>query len=240
MMKKISLTTWIILALIAITIVLFIVNMYQAAKLGTQENFIGAMNDTLKVVRDKDSGQIATIQAFQIYKADDLLKLQSKDSSIINLQKALSENKSMVKNGGTVTVIKTEGQFNQTVPSQHDTVYVPQTNTFEKVYTGNFNLNEWAKGTIIARPDSVSINMTIKDAYDVIVGYDKNVPTVKVKNYNPYITITELRSVNIMTPKPKKLGLGFTVGYGATINSGIVKTGISGSVGITYNLIPIR
>jgi hypothetical protein len=81
---------------------------------------------------------------------------------------------------------------------------------------------------------NLSLDLKLPVSLDVFTGWDRKLKSYKavVTSDNPHFIVSEIRSLKVEVPKPKKLGIGFQIGYGVT------KQGLSPviSVGLNYNL----
>lgn len=245
MLKKISLTTWIILVLIAIIIVCCIRMSFLSNKADTANNFIQAMNDTIKRTIDKNGAQEATITAFKADKASLLSEIQTKDSSLLSLQQTVSYYKNLMQSGSSAThatLITDINNTSKTTVVAKDTIegLLDNSKIIYPEYRSSINMGGWIVGNSIANKDSTKLDLQVKDILDLVVGYDKGKPTAILKTQNPYTTTVELRSMIISPPPYKRLGIGLHLGYGGVAVDGQIKLGFLGSVGINYTLIPIK
>lgn len=244
-MKKISTTTWVIVVLLAIIFVLGLVTCNQSKKIDEKANFIDAMNDTLKIVRNKDSSTTASITAFRTDNYKQFLALQSKDATILRLQQVLKDNAAVVKNGGSVTTVGTSTGIHTHNPNEgityRDTVVKDSLIYIYPEYFSRIkNLGNWFTGDITANRAGITLNLEGKDSFDIVVGFEKNKPIVKLTSHNPYVTVTELRSIHITQPKPKRLGVSLNAGYGVIFTDNKIKLGPYVGAGLSYNLFFIK
>lgn len=241
--KNINITGLIVafLAIIALLILLY-KNKKLRDEVKEKNNIVTALNDTLKITRNKDSSTTATITSFQISRAEDLLKLKTSDSTVVRLQHLLAEEKKSIGSRGIAAVFTNTASINTTMPSivtSKDTVVKDSVRYLYPTYTGNIDW-EFVNAVVTANRDSINLKLKVVDKVDLTIGYDKDKPIIKLKNYNPDVITTELRSVIFSKPPQKRIGLGGTIGYGATFIDKQVRTGISGSIGLTYTIIPIK
>lgn len=190
-------------------------------------NLIQAYQDTLQIIRNVDSSIIARIQSFET-DSKTLKKLNSQDSAIKALQKIV-DNKTTsaaVFKSNTKTKIITETQ-------------VVYKDSFPE-YSSNINMNGWITGKIIANKDSFITNLLVKNDYSVLLKKEKNKNYLEITSLNPYSDIKDARSYIQIKEKPKRIGLGVHIGYGAFIQNEVIKTTPFVGIGLNYNLINIK
>lgn len=183
--------------------------------------------------RNSDSLHVAKIEVLTSENNKQFLKMKSNDSTILKLQEVVKDYKNKLQKPGTsATIISNTTTIDDTVP----TTIVPNTTPVEKE---NFPSYESTKNTkwldlyILARHDSTSYKLKIRNEYSVVLGYDKKKPFAEVTNYNPFTETTDMRTYSVFVPKPKRISLAAHVGYGI-IGAGF---GPSITVGISYDLI---
>ena len=84
----------------------------------------------------------------------------------------------------------------------------------------------------------LGVNLRVNASVDVWTGIDKSTKQYKavITSDNPYLKITDIKSMKFDLPKPKKFGLGVFAGYGITV-AGEVRAAPMIGVGLNYNLI---
>ena len=72
---------------------------------------------------------------------------------------------------------------------------------------------------------------------DIYGGVNKNgIAKLSVTTDNPYIKISEIKSVKIEVAKPSRIGIGVTAGYGAMYSKKQIHFGPGVIVGIQFKL----
>ena len=183
--------------------------------------------------RNSDSLHVARIAVIEAEKNKSFLKIKSQDSMILFLQSEVKRVNKKLKEGSSVTVV----QSNTNV---HDSS--PTTVTPSIIYKDKFPVYKTSKNTlwsdiaITANNDSIHYDLTIRNKYSVVIGYEKNVPYAEVTNFNPYSETKDMRTYSVMMPAKKRIGVGFHAGYG------ISATGLSPYIGVgfSYNLFYIK
>lgn len=239
---KFKLALGIVLVLLLGALIIFVQDTRKENKELT--NNMEALSDTLKVVRNKDSSQTATITAFETKSKEDFLKIKSKDEDIVKLQELVKDYKSKLKAGSSATRFTTETNIDEKFPTvivRIDTVFNDTDYLTYPEYKSYINLGGWITGSSLANQDSTYLSLLIKNDYSLVVGeegglFKKRKPFAEVTSLNPYSEIKTLRTYKVSVPKPKRIGIGLHVGYGLTLNQNPTLSPLIG-VGINYNLI---
>lgn len=246
-MKNTSKQGWRFALMISVVLaVLFLIynNIHLREKLEESNNNIEALTDTLSVTRNKDSSQTARIMAFETQSAKDFLKIQSQEADIIRLQNLIRNNKSMMKPGASATVLSTETNVNTKTPTivySRDTIYQDNLVYLYPEYKSEINLSNWITGTSISNKDTTTLNLKVRNDYDVVIGDDRDhifqkyKPYAEVTSHNPYTDIKTVRTHRVSVPAPKMMGVGVHIGYGMTLQQRPVWTPVI-SVGVNFNL----
>lgn len=235
-----------LLSLILLTVLVINHNGIIKHKLEEKESLINSLQDTLKVVRNKDSSLTATISTLETENASQFLKLVSRDLDVLQLQELVKKYKSKLKEpGSSATKLITDTKVDTKSPTEvviRDTVRGNDSMIYlYPTYKTAFNLGEWVTGYVKADRDTTEVDILIKNDYDVVIGtegkwFKRKKSFVEVISHNPYSDVKTLRTYRVSQPKPKKYGLGIQAGYGVTLNSNSILTPYVG-VGISYNLI---
>lgn len=122
-----------------------------------------------------------------------------------------------------------------------DTVKIPvvekqivtiDTTDYLKIPYGFTQEDGWYKiGGLITRT-SVDLSLSVYSEGYISIGKEKNSYVVQYRNNNPYISTESVKSV-VFKPKPRKLGLGLSVGYGATASGLTPYVGL----GVNYSIV---
>lgn len=222
---------WLIIVVLMVALFLSLKTCQTNKDLLNQSNSsLITLNDTLTVYKNKKGLWEAKSSVVEM--SDPLLftKFKTKDTTLRDLQKLVKEN---IKNINSATILTTETNVTTKVPTKV-TEYVYINDTIYPVYQGLIDKEGWILGSVLARKDSISTDFKVKNEYSVVVKKEKGVNYAVVTNHNPYTQTKELKTFNVSVPKPSKIGLGATVGYGMTID-GDFKPFVG--VGITYNIL---
>lgn len=206
-------------------------------------NTVNSLNDTLTKKNDTTSS-ISVITTSSI---KEFTELHIKDSIIQDLQKLVNQYKNKLEAGSSVTSTKIETKINtvhktkiidlghedfvsDSLAAVNDTIV-----KFLRVYpTYEDSIkNEWIDYSTIINKDSAIMKLKVNNSYSTIVGVNKGKPFVDIINHNPYSTVTSIRSYQVTLPKPKKWGIGGSVGVTYYSNKAQPYIG----VGLNYDFI---
>lgn len=245
--------------IIALTVMLFIYSFFtQSRKIEAQQDLIEAQSDLMITYRNKDSNLVSYNKVLKVTRANDLLKLKSSDSTIIQLQKLVKDNSDRLKGSGSATVINSQGTINKTTPTVvinsdpkiPNINKVPETNkdTINKfpTYSSSYK-DKWVKYDILSSKDSTTLKLKYIDIYSIVVGTEKDqsLPFLKrtfsarkdyawVTTESPYSEIKSTRTTSITVPPKPRLSVGIQAGYGLT--AGTLVTSPYIGIGISYRL----
>lgn len=201
-----------------------------------QGSFISSLSDSLTTYKNKDSSQTATISVLQTTSAGDFFGLKIKDSQIVILQGLVKQYQQKLKAGSSVTTATTETTV------KHDTK--PTVSDYDSIKTGSIVYvypkytdslySEWISYKATMTKDKASLDLKVINKYAVIVGYEKRKPYVDIVNFNPYSSTKILRSYQVIIPKQKVWGIGFSSGMALGTN---FKIQPYLGIGISYNII---
>lgn len=229
--------TKVLLYAVCITLVSFGIQTYRISKKNTtiedQTSIINGLNDSAKVWKDKQGKLNVKTGVIVTSNPKDFIKIKNLEGQNKKLQDEVKNYEKEIKNGGSVTVFKTETKVKAVTTTKIiDTVFVPIQGEEKPmpVYTSDFNLNGWVIGNTVAKPDSTTVNMKIYDDFSVIIGEDKKgflglgtpVPFGLIKSSNPYTAIPESKTYKVQMPKKKgkwilPTAIGFVIGVAGTI-----------------------
>lgn len=196
-----------------------------------------ALQDSLRVLKNKDSSTTATISVLRTESAKNFLLLQSKDKEVIALQVTVKDYLSKLKAGNSVTnalletLVNTQGT---TVIQYKDTVIYNDKLTYIYPEYSDSLMNEWISYKGRMNKDSSFLNLKVYNSFSAVVGTYKKKPFVDLTLNNPYSAVRELRTYQVMLPKPKRFGFGLSTG--GTLNSKFQFTPYVG-IGFNYNFI---
>lgn len=233
---------FIIGALLFILALLLMQKCSDYSKAKEANGLVSALNDTVKIWKDKDSASHAIIEIIETYKIRQFKYLQNKDAQINELQQLVIKYEDRIKNNGSVTTFKDKIIIKDKFITKVDTIIVYNDNYLVKElqFKSDFDMKGWVVGNIVANKDSTSLNLKIKNEYVVVLGYEKQglfkpkKPYAEVINKNPYSELTQLRSYQVKIKPPSALGLGVVAGYG--ISNNLTPSFFLG-MGIQYSLI---
>lgn len=237
MIKKLSLTTKLLLLLLISSTTGILYAIYHPSTVNITGIDEQSFKDSISFYLDKDKKLVAVSENL-LYNENLVKELQSENARLAGLVDKYE--KDLKNRGGSVTTIDTKTSVKESVPIDSITT---DTNCFEMPtyhYTLDSVKNKWRYGSVIARSDSLFMDITTLNEYDLFIGIHKQgwlnpkyTSVTEMKSLNPNTTVTKLRSVTVKTPKPTRWGIGVTAGYGFTpAGHGIFVGG-----GINYNFI---
>src|SRR5690606_23066170 len=191
---------------LALIVALFLYNenkMKLEREVKEGRGLITSLQDTLKIVRNRDSSLTATISTLETDKVKDFLNLSVKDSTILELQSLVKDYKYKLKEAGSsATKLSTDTKVDIKSPTEigkGDTVKDNSLVYIYPSYKSNFNLNNWIEGSVFANRDTTTLKLIVRNDYDVIIGseggiFKKRKTFVEVTSHNPYSEIKTLRT----------------------------------------------
>lgn len=201
---------------------------------------IAALQDSVRHFKDKEGNNVAQILAIQTESAKAFTKLSSSDSVVKDLQKTVSDYKSKLKAGSSVTnaLIETVAELKGRKPEikylKGDTVVTGGVTYLFPTYKDSLN-NKWVSLSAEMGKDTSVFHLTVQNKFSAIVGVDHKKPFVDLITENPYSTVKTLRTYQVSMPRPKRFGIGISIGgtYSYSTNKIIPYAGI----GVNYNII---
>jgi hypothetical protein len=189
-----------------------------------------ALADTVRMYENRYNESVSVITAFQSQKAEDILLLFSRDSTIRQLQRRISDYERDNRELRNLVLFYTE-----TIASiGTETVVIRDTVLQQDEYHFYF-ADEWIRVNGMSRPDTTVFDLAVYNQYSVATLPQGKGFQIEVTNHSPYTTTPIIRGWNQSFPPQKKWGFGPTVGYG--YNFGGNKLGIYLGLSINYNII---
>ena len=237
--------TSIVSIVLIIILSFFIVRSCNQDKIISEKtNLINALNDTIKIWKDKNGISHSKTEVIKTSSISDFLKQNLKDKETKELQSTVKENKNRLGKQGSVTKFNGIIEFEKEIPTLRDTIYIPKDGLVIKkpVYNSSFDMDGWVVGSIKASEDSTKINLKVKNDYTVIIGEEKTgflglgkrKPFVEVTNKNPYSETTSLKTYQVENYKIKRFGIGPNISYSLGANGQLYPTF---GIGLQYNVI---
>ena len=244
-MNKLNKITSIVSIVLIIVLSFFIVRSCNQDKIISEKtNLINALNDTVKIWKDKNGISHSKTEVIKTSSISDFLKQNVKDKETKELQNVVKENKNRLGKQGSVTKFNGIIEFEKEIPTLRDTIYIPKGDLVIKkpVYNSSFDMDGWVVGSIKASEDSTKINLKVKNDYTVIIGEEKTgflglgkrKPFVEVTNKNPYSETTSLKTYQVENYKIKRFGIGPNISYSLGANGQLYPTF---GIGLQYNVI---
>jgi hypothetical protein len=199
-----------------------------------QETLIEASMSEIEVWRGKNGESIAKIQVLETSNKKAFLNLQTKDSTILDLQELVRINRKLFNDAkAAAAIIKSQ----TTIDTTTATVVTIDSVSNTPIYTANIK-NKWYEANTVATKDSTTIKLTTVHNLSLVIGtesqglFKKRKTVAIVQDDNPYSEIKDMRVYNVTQSKKR-----FVVG--PYIGMGITGTSINWSVGlgVTYKLI---
>lgn len=200
------------------------------------------LSDSIRQYKTKDGLNAARIKVFEVIKAEQFLRLATKDSTILKLQKLVKENEKYISKQGNVTIISTQAYIETTVPTKiTNDPLIPEKEKYP-VYSSNFNMKNWIWGSSIANKDSTSYKINYREELSLVIGREKTgflglgkgTPYADVTLYNPYSVVKDMRVYQTKLPPIKRFGIGPNVSYGLGSD---FKSQVFFGIGVSYNFI---
>jgi hypothetical protein len=181
------------------------------------------VSDSLKYKDTELSNKTAYITQLEMESADQLLKLNSQDSMIQQLQSRVRYYEDRLSHGTVIEVI---------TKTELDTIVIIDTIMGENLFSYK---DEWIQLTGEILESNLRFSLKTFDSY-TIAQLDDN--TVEISNQNPYSTVIGLNSFKI-SPKDSPWGIGVHVGCGFSYDlfSKNLGFGPSISIGLTYKFL---
>lgn len=206
----------------------------------TENNLLKASQDSLFIWKNKHGQQMARIKVLESSNIENLLLLETTNETINELKNLVKENKKLLKERGSATIIKTTTKIDTTVV----TIVETDTITGFPIYRSKIE-NKWYNIKSVASKDSTQHLFKTFSELNIIVGQEKqkglkkSIPYAIANDKNPYTNIKDMRVYQVSLPKQKRLNFGIYTGYGINLNNKI-STGVQFGVGLNYNIISIK
>lgn len=173
--------------------------------LNERELLVKSLNDSIQYFKDKDGLNKARISVLETSNLEYFTSLELRDQEIKNLQNLVSKNR---KNLKSATIIKTETKI--------DTIIKVVEKLTDDVRKSRFNFDDWVYGEILSFPDSIGIDLRIKNNLSIVHKKDKKGSYVEVFDKNPYTITKSIRSYYKLDKSMKKSNwsLGINASYG--------------------------
>lgn len=214
----------------------------QCSETKVAVNLMNQLSEELEVKTNKLGQQEASISVLETKNKKMFLDIQTRDSTIIWLQKTVKQYKgdlrtAIVLSNQTISENKTSE-----ITVVNDTVIKDSIVYIHSIYETSWN-NEWEEGIIRASKDSIYHKIRFRNEYEITLGgvkdkwFKKRVYTINVLNINPSTYTQELRSFSI-EEKPRRFSLGIQTGYGLDLIN--LKPVPYIGVGFSFKIINLR
>lgn len=177
---------------------------YNKFKWDTEERkqaiqLVESLNDSVKIWKDKEQLYHSKISVLETSKVKDFLNIKTKDSIIIELQKRVKQYENNLKDGSSVTIIKSE--------TKYDTIYrtkeVIRDIIGDSIIIDSIVDNPWIYTKFGFSKDSTIFSLEVKNDYSLIIGEEKQgflkarKPFAEVINENPYSISPVVRTYRV-------------------------------------------
>ena len=229
-MKNHRTTVSLVLATLIIGFLLGLFFYPKVGKLQYTKEDISALQDTIKVWKDKDGKNHAKISVLEYESTKHFLDLDTKKGEIWELQQLVKEYKKKLKNKGSVTIITDETVY------EEEKKKIPD-KAFRGLSIFDTISNNYVWSSFGFKNDSSYFKLKVYNKYSLIIAeesqgwFKPNKTYVEVINDNPYTETKGVRTF-LVSQKPKKWGLGPNVSLGY---NGEFKPYIG--FGVQYNLM---
>lgn len=193
------------------------------------------VSDTLTLTKDELGNQIAKNSVLESNNINLILEIKSQDTNIIWLQKEIEKYKKELEEGSSVTIIT---DFTHIIDSlsniivigrdtivKDSLIYLYPIYDFSAEKKGfHSGINDsvtWIKYNVKAGKNLGILDLSIYNDYSVVIGEEKvgflkpRKTFVEITNYNPYSTISTLKSYRV-SQKKTHFTVGIQAGYGIT------------------------
>lgn len=207
--------------IIAILLIIAGILYFKSCGKGKLETYIDlyeASQDVLHQTRNKLGQEVTKTSLLVAEREKDLLKIKSKDSSIIALQKVVKDYKGKLA-AATVLSNSTTDSGTTVTLIEYDTIKTDTGQYIYPTYTSEWK-ERWSEGYIKAGKDYVFRDIKVKNEFEITQGWEKQgflkkkKPLVTVVNLNPNTVTQELKSFFVQPYKNKiSIGLGACYGF---------------------------
>jgi hypothetical protein len=175
------------------------------------------MNDSLKKTKNKLGQEESKVRTLVGNNEKTLLQMESKDSTIIQLQASVEDYKGKLTSATSISNTTIIEGSTQTVV-KYDTINNVEYPIYESVWD-----EKWLIGKITATKDSVYRNISFFNKFNVVIGeerqklFGKREFNVTVTNLNPNTITNDLRTFQVEAKKKPyviSLGVGYGIGAG--------------------------
>lgn len=242
--------------LIIICILLLTKTCNSGNELDSLRSMYNSANTKTQHYKDKWGREVAKSEQVKSMDITDFTNAEFSDPTMKELQEEVRKNADRLKEGGSVTVIKTTGQISKTTPTSvtypkpiEKTIPNKPCDTVYAIYSTPYK-DKWIEYNIVAQRDSTKLDFSYSDTFSVTLGEEKNdsLPRLKrwfsepvsyawVTSESPYTKVKETKTYKVSTVKPSRISVGLIGGYGYDL-IGLKPTVFIG-IGTSYRLFDI-
>lgn len=220
------------------------------SELASKTSLITGLTDDVSVERQKNGSLTATIRTIEGKEADMLLDINSKDETIQQLQNIIKTKdkrnnrleSALAIQSGLVAQYRDSLTNNNIVGGEMvgDTMYPTYERSFALMNEyDDKDSTKWVSGLVLLGKSDFSLDLEIVNKFDVSISrtrkniFSKWEMYADVTTHNPYSNIKTVRSFSKQKIKPKRFGVGPSIGVGWA-NGGF---GAYVGIGVNFNII---
>ena len=192
-----------------------------------------SLTDTLRVYKNKDSLNVATIKVIETNRAEDFAKIKNLEGYNLKLQQLVVSQGKSIKDLTSALIIATETHFIDTVreylPLGGDSIVFSKSVLLDSVN------NKWINAIWGFRMGKSILQLKTFDEFSIVIKDSKEGSYAEITNMNPYSTTKDMRVYNVSVPKQKKIGIGYNIGVGAQYGYFNRKFDVGPYIGIGIN-----
>lgn len=187
-------------------IVLFFLLLSTCDKGKKNEQLYNSSQDSLRIGRNKENQQKASIELLQSTNKNQFLSLQSNDSTIKKLQSIVKKQDGQII---SATILGNNTSFNSTVVNNVSKIDTIRKDSFIYLYPEYKDTikNKWYIVGVKVGKDSSKVNVKVFNEFELSQSLIKqkgifkflkpSIPTASILNLNPYTVTTEFRTFTI-------------------------------------------
>lgn len=181
-------------------------------KYNQQLELYESITDTLKSYKNKNNLNVSKIKIIETLRAEDFLKINNLTGYNLRLQDLVKLQGKDIKNLKSALIVATETQYTDTIRLYHpiggDTIVFSKSVLIDAVKTN------WIDIAYGFKMGKSYLQLKTFDEFSIILKESKKGNYAEITNHNPYSTTKDMKVYNVATPRQKKIGLGYNVGFG--------------------------
>ena len=169
---------------------------------------VSGTTDSIHIYRDSLNNEVSYRQSLEASNAESVLKLKTKDSTILKLQSSISNMKGDVKKLKAVVLFNNATIYELKDSLRNKIVAIDSTADSAYPVYNRIVKDEWINADITLGLSKFDFKLKVKNEFDVKFteepdGFLNTKTIVTVVNKNPYTYTTDLISYNVKTQKTK-------------------------------------